>query len=38
MGILSKRTENLTISPKKLDILRLKNANRALHKSRVSLN
>lgn len=37
MGILSRRAKNLTISPKKLDILRLKNANRAVPKSKVNL-
>lgn len=36
MGILSRRAKNLTISPKKLDILRLKNANRAVPRSNVS--
>ncbi|CAO3648303.1 unnamed protein product [Mucor hiemalis] len=33
MGILSRRSKNSTISPRKLDILRLKNANRAVGKS-----
>lgn len=37
MGILNRRAKNLTISPKKLDILRLKNANRAVPKSKVNL-
>lgn len=36
MGILSKRSGNNTISPKKLDILRLKNANRAVPRATVS--
>lgn len=36
MGILSRRSKNSTISPRKLDILRLKNANRAVGKSLVS--
>jgi U3 small nucleolar RNA-associated protein 18 len=35
MGILSKRSGNNTISPKKLDILRLKNANRAVPRATV---
>ena len=38
MGILSKRSGNSTISPRKLDILRLKNANRAVERSRVSIH
>lgn len=33
MGILSRRSKNSTISPRKLDILRLKNANRAVGRS-----
>lgn len=36
IGILAKRTKNTSIAAKKLDILRLKNANRAAPKSRVS--
>ncbi|KAI8079668.1 WD40-repeat-containing domain protein [Gilbertella persicaria] len=34
MGILDKRTKKTSISPKKIDILRLKNANRAVPRSK----
>lgn len=37
IGILSKRSANNTISPRKLDILRLKNANRAVDRSKVHI-
>jgi U3 small nucleolar RNA-associated protein 18 len=36
IGILARRTAKNTISPRKLDILRLKNANRAVPRSYVS--
>lgn len=36
IGILDRRTRNTTVPAKKLDILRLKNANRAAPKSYVS--
>lgn len=35
IGILSRRSNTRTISPKKLDILRLKNANRAVPRTNV---
>ncbi|KAI9470881.1 MAG: WD40-repeat-containing domain protein [Benjaminiella poitrasii] len=37
MGILDKRSANRTISPKKLDIMRLKNANRDAPKSKIPI-
>lgn len=36
MGILERRSGKNTISPRKLDILRVKNANRAVPRSYVS--